>query len=337
MTRSSTVHQSPPLTRRTPAARRRSRASRGRSASHLPARRRREARRDPARLGGGAEGVEHVGADLERVAARCRRRARPDSSPGSQPRRLAQRRRRVASSTPPARPRQPACAAPTPRAAGRGEQHRQAVGDLHRAGDAGLGRDAGVGLVTGAPAAASAASRRTTRAPCTWLRKTGAAPHRLGEQRAVARRPPPASSPTASPRFIDVERRRADAAGARRHQRADARRAASPARASRRGALTSRPGRPTAASSRTPVELMQCVEDAHHRRHVVEPAVQALGVEDLRHQHAVGQRRRVAVAEAPGRADAPASWRSTASRPVSTQCRYQRFLSSSLTFSSCTR
>ena len=31
--------------------------------------------------------------------------------------------------------------------AGRGEQHRQAVGDLHRAGDARLGRDAGIGIV----------------------------------------------------------------------------------------------------------------------------------------------------------------------------------------------
>ena len=80
--------------------------------------------------------VAHVVADLECVAAR---------SPGRATRRC--RRPRVAiaatvfSSTPAARPRQPACAMPTTRALALGEQHRQAIGREHREHDVASARD----------------------------------------------------------------------------------------------------------------------------------------------------------------------------------------------------
>ena len=63
----------------------------------------------------------------------------------------------------------------------------------------------GVGVVhRRAGAAASATPSRTTRAPCTWRRKTGAAPHRFGERARFARDRVAASSPTAMPTFIDA-------------------------------------------------------------------------------------------------------------------------------------
>ena len=115
---SSTVHQRAAADR----ARRRRRAAdrapapAGRQATwrRLAAR---NARRGSAPRGAGAERLEHVGADLERVAGRCRRRARPRASPGAQPP-PSHSAATVASSTPPARPRQPACAAATARPSG---------------------------------------------------------------------------------------------------------------------------------------------------------------------------------------------------------------------------
>ena len=80
----------------------------------------------------------------------ARRRARPRARPGAQPAAVAQRRRpslrarrRPVRASRRARRRRP-------RPSRRGEQHRQAVGDLHRAGDAGLGGDARVGRAASA-------------------------------------------------------------------------------------------------------------------------------------------------------------------------------------------
>jgi hypothetical protein len=74
------------------------------------------------------------------------------------------------------------------------------------------------------------------------------------------------------------------------------------------------------------------LERRHGARQPAEVDVEALAVEDLRHQAAVGQRRRVAVAVA-----SPAGRRCqlalVRSRPSRTQCRYQVFLASSSTFS----
>ena len=78
------------------------------------------------------------------------------------------------------------------------------------------------------------------------------------------------------------------------------------------------------------------VEGGHGARQAAEVAVEAPAVEDLRHQAAVGQRRRVAVAVGAD-AGSCASWRSNASRPSRTQWRYQAFLASSSTLSSRTR
>jgi hypothetical protein len=128
----------------TPAVASRSCASPARSASHFPGSVGREpadawaARRDGERL-------EHVFADLER--------ARPDADPepgveiaGAAVGRFAQagdRRFEHARGKPaPARMGRGDASAE-----GRGEQDGQAVGHLHRAGDAPLGRQAGVGLV----------------------------------------------------------------------------------------------------------------------------------------------------------------------------------------------
>ena len=144
------------------------------------------------------------------------------------------------------------------------------------------------------------AGSRTTCAPCTWRSHTGRAPSAAAKRRRFSATAA-ASSPTATPRF-----RLAQGAALTPPARVLI---SAPTRAGTcQSGHSSRPrARPRAqaasgqASGRVlleGVELHAGVEHAHHVRHVVEPAVEALGVEDLRHQHAVGQRRRVAVAEA---------------------------------------
>ena len=290
------------------------------------------------RAGIGAEGLEHVGADLEARAARCRPRARRRARAGAQSA-ASHSAATVASSTPAARPRQPAWAAATPRAVGRGEQHRQAVGDLHRAGDAGLGGDAGIGLVH------RRVRQRHRRRRC---RTTRVAVHLAQEDRrarrsAAAKRARLAATAAGVVADRDAEVHRWRTAPsltppvARRHQRADARR--SPSRGASQSAGTAHAASGQAEGcGRAERRLGHAgLEDAHHRRHVVEPAVHALGVEDLRHEHAVGQRRRVAVAEAPGRRHCrragarPSPGRSRPSAGTSGSCRPRE------TFISCTR
>jgi hypothetical protein len=77
------------------------------------------------------------------------------------------------------------------------QQHRQAIGHHHRAGDAALGGPAGIGL--GAVAACAASSADDAR-PCTCFRNTGCACKAGGEAHAVLG-DGRGSSPTWSPRF----------------------------------------------------------------------------------------------------------------------------------------
>ena len=93
MTRRSTVHQAPPLIRARrprPAGRAPGRPGRRATCRRRVALKRRRERRSRRRSAPNA--IEHVGADLERVAARCRRRARRRGRRGAQPAAVAQRR-----------------------------------------------------------------------------------------------------------------------------------------------------------------------------------------------------------------------------------------------------
>ena len=203
-------------------------------------------------------------------------------------------------------------------------------------------RDARVGL-DAAPCAHRPRRARTTRVAVhlvagrpAWRRAPRRSAGGCLAPRSRRRRPLP------SPGSCCRRAARADAAGARRHQRADAR-AASQLAALSQSAWRRIASAPQSASGqadgcvlRERVAAHAGLEDAHHRRHVVEPALEALGVEDLRHE----ARSRPASACRRGRSGRwlrRASWRSTTSSPVSTQCRYQRFLSSSATFRSRTR
>ena len=248
--RSSTVHQSPPLMCRTPARCRRSRASCGRLASQRGAPSAACAGDEAQRVGLRrrlAEGLQHVGADLElprpdarpqpddhvlRRAAGGRRTA-PTASP--RPRRRPGRASRHAPQPPRGRRARPAAPAGSrrparrrPRPARRSRRHRPAAARPQ-------------------PAPLLA---RTTRLPCTCRSHSGCAPMRRDEAAAVlGHRGRVVADGDAQVQAVPG--RGADAAGARAHQRADPRRsAATAAAAGRRRGLRRHPGRLRAASSR---------------------------------------------------------------------------------------
>ena len=333
---SSTVHQSPPLTRaharRAPGGRAPAAAGWPASAARRPRGARHEALRVRAvrRL---AEGLQHVGADLEAAAARCTAPSQAATSPRRAARRLAQRR--AARPRPRRRPGRASRHARRPRRGRRARpaapagSRRPARCRRRRARRSTRHRPAAA-----RPSAASARGHARPRVPCTWRSHTGCAPQArgeaapvLGHRRAHRRRP-------AMPRFR-LSQGAALTPPARVLISAPTRRRHRPVRpqqpAAQRGAAQNASGQ---ASGRVFSKASSCMQASNTRITCgtwSSAALEALGIEDLRHQHAVGQRRRVAVAEA--RRLRRASCRSTASRPVSTQWRYQRFLSSSDTFS----
>ena len=146
----------------------------------------------------------------------------------------------------------------------------------------------------GAPGAASARAEAHARA-CRAPGSGRPAPRPIASRRGA--RFAPTRAGVVADRDAEVQvvayGPRLHAAGARGHQarrRPGDRGQSGASQSACRTASRRRRGRPRAASLRTRLGHAG-VEDAHHRRHVVEPAVHALGVEDLRHQHAVGQRR----------------------------------------------
>jgi hypothetical protein len=191
---------------RTPAAAGAARASAGRSASQrgVPSGAARLTKRGSRpRLAGSGEGLQHVGTHLELP--------RPDAgpepgltAPGAQPAAWRTARCHRGLQHTPARPRQPAWAAPTARPSRRAEQHRQAVGHLHGAGHAGLGGPGGIGLGASAgrrrvaerstacraPAAATPAARpgRCAKAAPVVGHGRGVVAHRAAQVQAVERR-----------------------------------------------------------------------------------------------------------------------------------------------------
>ena len=210
--------------------------------------------RAAAGSGSAPKACEHVGADLERVAARCtgpsqatRSRGAHDAPPHTACDRCARPRRRPgrASRRARRRPRAPCGAASS--------TGRQSA-TMHRAGHAGLGW--------------STRRRRRRLAPCALLGVERAARGRRapGAGRPAWRRWPAAKrarlaahrvgrvAADRGPRFRLSHGARADAAGARGHQRADARSAShSGSHQDPHGVrLTRHPGIRTAASCRTP-------------------------------------------------------------------------------------
>ena len=183
MTRRSTVHQLPPLTRR----RRPRPAGRAPGRPDRPATCRRRGRRSAAARPGrgiGAERFEHVGADLE--AARPDAGAEPGAtSPGAHP---PPRRPRA---TRPRRRRRPG------RASRRGRRHGAPAGAANSTGrqSAACTVQATPGsVVTLASASAPARPRRRRRrrlrppgVPCTWRSQTGAAPNAAANARGWRR------------------------------------------------------------------------------------------------------------------------------------------------------
>jgi hypothetical protein len=176
---------------------------------------------------------------------------------------------------------------------------------------------------------ASAACSRSTRTPCTWRSHTGRAPSAAAKACRLAATASGAS-PTAAPRLKlskGALLRRPGACSWPRQRR--------PVRrpGQRGSSITRRPGSVSGRRSRRPAA------PCRPRTHASPAARGRAGsrsarVEDLRHQAASARVGSSPWQKRPGRA---ASWRSTTSSPVSTQCRYQRFLSSSDTLSSRTR
>ena len=320
----------PPLTRAPRPPRRRSRASPGRSANHARAvrpRARSEARMSaPVRT----EGLQHVRTRPRNGAGPMQAPSQASTSPGGSraPRRCARQR------PPRARPRQARASRRgrrRPRAPSRAAKStgRQSATSTTQATPARWSRLASAWAMRPAPGVRRLGERLV--GPCTWLsqagfgaecagaKRAGCASHRL---RVVAQRRRQVQA---------VEGRRAAPPARVRHQRADAvagqSGAASPGGAAPRSL---RSGQADGCVLSNAVSCMQASNTRITMRHVVEAALHALGVEDLRHQHAIGQRRRVAmaVATAAGRRQAGAR----PPRPGSIRWRYQRFLSSSLSF-----
>ena len=292
---SACVHRSPPPIDATPARASRAPRERGRSASHLPGAPRREARgRAPHRR---ATNASRTSSPTSNAAGPMR-----GAEPGA---RCAPDRTRIAStvrsSTPAARPRQPACATPMTAAVACGEQHGQAVGDAHRerrqSGARVTAASARGGRARGASTSPAidddvgavhllAASRRAA-GRCARTRRRFSATARGGvvaERRARRR----GSS--------DRVRAAADAAGARRDERAHAgRRPASRARASRAGATSARASADgdVSASSR----CARCAQRVDQRREIGAAAARRHAQSAAR---STGARARAASRAAPG-------------------------------------
>ncbi len=278
--RSSTVHQSPPLTWATPARSSRSQpAQTGRRASapncRVPPGPRSAADRHRAFL---AESAARR--PTSNCAARCRGhryrwgRHRP---------RL--RRRPAASPRPRRRPGFASRQAVDRAASGR-ERHRQAVRHLHGAGDAGFAGPGRVGSFGSPPS--STASARSTVQPCTW--RSHAVRHRSARRSDGGSR----SRRLISDRDEVPGLFHGATLAPPAHVLISAPTCAAAAHCGRsQGSERIRTGFGTCLAP--PVAG---VEHAHHVRHVVGAAVEALRIEDLRHQRAIGQRRRVAMAEA---------------------------------------
>ena len=141
-----TVHQLPPVTRRTPAAARRSRARPGRSASHLaPPRATKRSGPTPG-TSGSAPNAARTSAPTSNRVGPMQAPSQATTSPGRAARRRAHRRDRgLDDAAGKAAPAGVGGADGAP--VGRGEQHRQAVGSLDDAGNARRGGDAGVGVM----------------------------------------------------------------------------------------------------------------------------------------------------------------------------------------------
>eukprot|EP01137_Pigoraptor_chileana_P012682 Opistho-2@65302 len=200
----------------------------------------------------------------------------------------------VCSSTPPASPRQPACAPATPPGAANSTGRQSATWMATPSPATVLTLASALG--TSAPGSACSGRSRSTSAPCTCGMKTAGAPRAwltMARFSATAA----GSSCTARPTFM----------------LAWSPRLTPPARVVMKARTWPSPqsGRSQSSFSIGALRRMRPGKGVqrhavgmhpHHLGHVFEPAVEALRIEDLRHQHAVRQTRRVAEAELAGHA-----------------------------------
>ena len=203
------VHHVPPATSSTPSAASRRRASAGRSASHLPS-------RSGAKCGahaGSAHAIRvvHVGTDFERARVRWPGRSTPRGRGAATP--IAAT---VASSTPAASPRQPACATADDGAGAIGEEHRQAVRGAHGQHDAGV-------RVTAASACGGERCASTCCVDVATRGRAPAQPHGRGQRGRARCDTPTTGSSRRGPSVHASQPPARRVAVARGEQRADAR------------------------------------------------------------------------------------------------------------------
>mmetsp|Transcript_21958 Transcript_21958/g.86125 ORF Transcript_21958/g.86125 Transcript_21958/m.86125 type:complete len:369 (-) Transcript_21958:4452-5558(-) len=182
----------------------------------------------------------------------------------------------VCSSTPAARPRQPACAPATPPGAANSTGRQSAT----RMATASSGSVDTAASAWGALSSCQSGRSRTTVAPCTWSRKIGRAPSRAARSDRWARTcsGSPALRPKLGPRVVM--------------------KAATPGQSGRSQSGSGGIGTDAGVGVGKGRQAQAMLVDAHYRREVVQRAVEALGVVDLGHEQAVGQARCVAEAEA---------------------------------------
>ena len=329
---SSKVQPAATLIRATPAAAQAVARQAGRSASHLPGCAGRSAA--ATRPAGATAKASSTSAPTSKARGPMQAPSQASSSAGEHAA-ASHRPPTVASSTPAARPRQPAWAAATARPL---RARRTAPAGSRR--PAPCRRRPGSVVTLASASCAGAPRRGVARRRCAppACRGPGAG---TPARRRRRRRSGPGWPATALRHVAD--------GGAEVHRRERARRSVPPSRVViRRADAPPAPGRDEPAGRTAHAASGQAegwvgaerglghagLEDAHHRRHVVEPAVHALGVVDLRHEHAVGEARRVAMAEAAGGRAArqagarPPPGRSRPSAGTSGSCRPRDTLSS---------